>query len=86
MLAVVVAGMLAGLVPAPTEAGAGTVPTPGRIRGLRTTTQAIVVTSASWRSTHAVMRIYQRIGGRWRLVRGADARPRRPQRLLRPPP
>jgi L,D-peptidoglycan transpeptidase YkuD (ErfK/YbiS/YcfS/YnhG family) len=64
---VALAAVLAGLVPAPARAAA---PPPGRIRGLGKATQAIVVTSASWRSTRAVVRLYQRTGGRWRLVRG----------------
>jgi L,D-peptidoglycan transpeptidase YkuD (ErfK/YbiS/YcfS/YnhG family) len=68
LLAVAVTAVLAGLAPAPAEAAAG--PRPERIRGLRGATQAIVVTSASWRDTHAVMRVYQRSGSRWRLVRG----------------
>lgn len=68
LLAVVVTGVLAGLAPA--EAAAGSATAPERIRGLRGATQAIVVTSASWHATHAVARVYRRVGSRWRLVRG----------------
>ncbi|HEX6677941.1 MAG TPA: L,D-transpeptidase family protein [Actinomycetes bacterium] len=68
LLAVVVAAVLAGLAPVPVAAGSA--PTPGRIRGLRAATQAIVVTGGSWRDTRATVRVYQRSGNRWRLVRG----------------
>jgi len=68
VLAMVVACVLTALAPAPGQAA--TPPAPDRIRSLRTATHAIVVTSASWRTTRAVMRVYQRTGGRWRLVRG----------------
>jgi L,D-peptidoglycan transpeptidase YkuD (ErfK/YbiS/YcfS/YnhG family) len=60
--------VLAGLAVAPTRAATPTPP--DRIRSLHTATRAIVVTSGAWHTTHAVMRTYQRIGGRWRLVRG----------------
>ncbi len=68
VLATVLVCMLTTLAVAPGQAA--TPPTPDRIQSLRTATRAIVVTSASWRSTHAVMRTYQRVGGRWKLVRG----------------
>jgi L,D-peptidoglycan transpeptidase YkuD (ErfK/YbiS/YcfS/YnhG family) len=51
-------------------ARAATPATPGRIDSLRGATRAIVVTSNSWRTTRAVVRTYQRVGERWRLVRG----------------
>ena len=60
--------MLTGLAVSPTRAATPTPP--DRIRGLRAATRAIVVTSGSWHTTHAVMRTWQRVGGRWRLVRG----------------
>jgi L,D-peptidoglycan transpeptidase YkuD (ErfK/YbiS/YcfS/YnhG family) len=67
-LALVGACLLGGLTAAPV--GAAPPPTPDRIRSLRHATQAIVVTSASWRSTRATVRTYQHTGGRWKLVRG----------------
>ena len=67
VLAFAVASLLTGLAVAPAQAA---TPAPERIRALRTATRAIVVTSGSWRGTYAVMRLYQRTGGRWRLVRG----------------
>ena len=67
VLAIAVASLLAGLAVAPARAA---TPAPERIRALRTATRAIVVTSGAWRGTYAVMRLYQRTGGRWRLVRG----------------
>ena len=71
VLATVLACVLSGLVTSPAEAaGAAAPPTTGRIHSLRTATQAIVVTSDSWRTTRAVMRVWQRAGGRWRQVRG----------------
>ena len=60
--------MLTGLAVSPTRAATPTPP--DRIHGLRAATRAIVVTSGSWHTTHAVMRTWQRVGGRWRLVRG----------------
>jgi L,D-peptidoglycan transpeptidase YkuD (ErfK/YbiS/YcfS/YnhG family) len=68
VLAIVVACVLGTPAAAPGQAAGP--PAPGRIRSLANATQAIVVTSAAWRTTHAVMRVYQRVGGRWRLVRG----------------
>jgi L,D-peptidoglycan transpeptidase YkuD (ErfK/YbiS/YcfS/YnhG family) len=61
------AWVLTALAVAPAQAAPQV---PERIRSLRGATRAIVVTSTSWRTTHAVMRTYQRVGGRWRLVRG----------------
>jgi L,D-peptidoglycan transpeptidase YkuD (ErfK/YbiS/YcfS/YnhG family) len=43
---------------------------PERIDSLRGARQAVVVTSTAWRSTHVMVRTYQRVDGRWRLVRG----------------
>jgi L,D-peptidoglycan transpeptidase YkuD (ErfK/YbiS/YcfS/YnhG family) len=67
LLSTILACALSGLVVAPAQA---TPPTPDQIHGLRTATRAIVVTSRSRHTTHAVMRVWQRIGGRWRLIRG----------------
>jgi L,D-peptidoglycan transpeptidase YkuD (ErfK/YbiS/YcfS/YnhG family) len=60
--------ILGGLVTAP--ASAEPSPLPSRIRSIRHATQAIVVSSATWHSTRADVRIYERVKGRWRLVRG----------------
>jgi L,D-peptidoglycan transpeptidase YkuD (ErfK/YbiS/YcfS/YnhG family) len=68
IMPVAAAWVLAVLAVAPAQAA--TPPTPGRIRGLDTATRAIVVASASWHTTRAVVRTYERVGGRWRLVRG----------------
>jgi L,D-peptidoglycan transpeptidase YkuD (ErfK/YbiS/YcfS/YnhG family) len=68
VLATAVACVVTVLAAAPSRAAAP--PAPGGIHSLRGATRAIVVTSGSWRTTHAVMRAYQRVGGSWRLVRG----------------
>jgi L,D-peptidoglycan transpeptidase YkuD (ErfK/YbiS/YcfS/YnhG family) len=69
ILALSSVGVLA--VPEPAEA----LPLPKRIDSLRGMTRAIVVTSSSWRSTRAWMRLYERARKQdpWRLVRGPMA-------------
>jgi L,D-peptidoglycan transpeptidase YkuD (ErfK/YbiS/YcfS/YnhG family) len=69
IVVLVVAALAVGLAPAPAEA-AWPRPAPDRIDGLRGATRALVVTSGSWRTTHAVVRGYQKVGGRWRKVLG----------------
>jgi L,D-peptidoglycan transpeptidase YkuD (ErfK/YbiS/YcfS/YnhG family) len=68
IVAAVLVCALAG--PAAGPARGAQPPAPARLRSLRGATQAIVVTSASWRTTYAELRTYQRIGRYWRLVRG----------------
>jgi hypothetical protein len=60
VLATAVAGVVTVLAATPSRAAPP--PAPGAIHSLRSTTRAIVVTSGSWRTTHAVMRADQRVG------------------------
>ena len=62
--------LLAALALTVSSGGAARAANPDRIDSLRGARQAVVVTSTTWRSTHAMLRTYERIGGRWRLVHG----------------
>jgi L,D-peptidoglycan transpeptidase YkuD (ErfK/YbiS/YcfS/YnhG family) len=68
IVVVLAAALALGLGAAP--ARARPVPLPHQIDGLRGATRVIVVHSNSWRTTRAEVRLYQGVGGRWRLVRG----------------
>jgi L,D-peptidoglycan transpeptidase YkuD (ErfK/YbiS/YcfS/YnhG family) len=67
IIVVLAAALALGIGAAP--ARARPAPLPHQIDGLRGATRAIVVHSDSWRTTRAEVRLYQGVGGRWRLVR-----------------
>jgi len=46
---------------------------PGGMRGLDSASQVIVVGTSSMRTTHATARTYERVDGKWRIVRRAMA-------------
>lgn len=73
LLAGVVAALATAMAVAVAAPAAAAVPPyhPSRLTHLGPAEQVVVVTAPSWRSTHAVLRAYERTGQGWRQVIGA---------------
>jgi L,D-peptidoglycan transpeptidase YkuD (ErfK/YbiS/YcfS/YnhG family) len=70
LLAALVALVVAVVLVPPPAAAVSYDQLPARLAHTDTSTQVLVVTSASWRTTWAQLRVYEKRDGRWRLVMG----------------